>query len=120
MNLGDRNQQSIAVGGLIAAGGFVTIAATWSAVAARLDVPLQMPYLISGSFAGLGLIAVGLTVVNVQVTRRLNARRRQQLDVVLDAARAELAVRTEKAEKPLRRRKANVVGKASRQVAAKG
>jgi len=116
----DRNQTSIGVGALLGIGGFVTIAATWSAVAARLEVPLQMPYLVSGSFAGLGLIAVGVTVVNVQVSRRLNARRRQQLDELLDAARAELAERAARETKPLRRRKTNVVSKASGQITAHG
>ena len=94
------DQTSIAVGVAIVASGFVTIAATWAAVAARLEVPLQMPYLVSGSFTGLGLIAVGATVVNVQVSRRLNARQRQQLDALLDEA--------------------NVVREASSEIAADG
>lgn len=74
------------VGGVLIAAGFATIGLTWSAVAARLQVALQLPYLISGSFAALGLIGVGLTVINVQVARRLNVLRRRQLDQLLDSA----------------------------------
>ncbi|MGH9185215.1 MAG: hypothetical protein ACRD0U_05295 [Acidimicrobiales bacterium] len=93
--LGDSNRTGMVVGALLIVAGFVTIAVTWRAVAARLEVPLQLPYLLSGSFAGLGVIAVGLAVINVQATRRLNAMRRRQLDRLLDEA-AELAARYSK------------------------
>ncbi len=83
------------VGGLLIVAGFVTIAVTWSAVAESLEVPLQVPYVLSGSFAGLAVIAVGLAVINVQATRRLNAIRRRQLDRLLDEA-AEVASRLSK------------------------
>lgn len=90
--LADANRTSIVVGALLVVVGFVTLGLTWKAVAARLEVPLQLPYLLSGGFAGLAVIAVGLAVVNVQATRRINARRRDQLDRLLDEA-ATLAAR---------------------------
>lgn len=85
----DPNQISIAAGAGLVVAGFATIIAAWAALAPKLEVPLQLPYVVSGSFAGLGLIATGLTVINVQVTRRLNARRRDRIDAILDAARGE-------------------------------
>ena len=80
----NRTSTGVAVGLVVT--GFVVLGLTWRAVADRLDVPLQVPYLVSGGFTGLAVIGIGLGLVNVQVTRRINARRRDQLDQVLDAA----------------------------------
>jgi len=70
---------------VLAAAGFGVIAFTWSKVAALTDVAQQMPYIVSGGLAGLGLILVGLMVVNLTVKRREAADRSRQLEEVRDA-----------------------------------
>jgi hypothetical protein len=84
----DVNRTSTGVAVALVVAGFVVLGLTWRAVADRLDVPLQLPYLVSGGFTGLAVIGAGLGLVNVQVTRRINARRRDQLDRLLDEAAA--------------------------------
>ncbi len=84
--LRDPNSSSMVVGALLVIAGLIIIAATWAAVAARLEVPLQMPYLVSGSFGGLAAVGIGLAVINAQVSRRLHAQRQRDLDDLLDAA----------------------------------
>ena len=39
----------------------------WAKVAGRANVALQVPYVISAACTGLGLIAVGLTALNISV-----------------------------------------------------
>lgn len=52
------------------AGGFLLIVLGWNG-AANLDrVPGQVPYLISGGLAGIGLVAGGLTLAVIQELRR--------------------------------------------------
>jgi len=65
--------------------GFGLIAFTWAKVAALTDVSAQVPYVVSGGLAGLGLILVGLLVVNLAVKRREAEDRRRQLEEVRDA-----------------------------------
>ena len=77
---------SMWVGFALLLGGFLAIALAWSGAAALLLVPLQIPYIVSGGFAGLGLIALGLTVLNVQSGRRISADRRRRMDLVLREA----------------------------------
>lgn len=59
--------------------GFGALAFTWSKVAATLSVPLQIPYLASGGFVGLGLVIVGVVIANIAVKRRDNFARLRQL-----------------------------------------
>ena len=59
--------------------GFGALAFTWSKVAATLSVPLQIPYLASGGFVGLGLVIVGVVITNIAVKRRDNFARIRQL-----------------------------------------
>ncbi|MGH2806762.1 MAG: hypothetical protein ACRDKT_05745 [Actinomycetota bacterium] len=59
--------------------GFAALAFTWSKVAATLSVPLQIPYLASGGFVGLGLVIVGVVIANIAVKRRDNFARIRQL-----------------------------------------
>ena len=73
----------------VAALGFVLLALAWGGVAGKDNVALQVPYLVSGGFAGLALIMVGLTVVNVAAKRRDSALREQQIQI-LAAALGEL------------------------------
>lgn len=74
------------VGIAIAAAGFVLIAFAWSKVAGIADnVALQLPYLVSGGLTGLGLVMVGVTVVNVAAKRRDALLRQQQTELLADA-----------------------------------
>jgi hypothetical protein len=73
------------VGLFIAAAGFGLIAFTWSKVAALVNVALQLPYMLSGGFVGLGLVMLGLLVVNVAVKRKEAFDRHRQLEEVREA-----------------------------------
>lgn len=69
--------------GLVVVGlGFVTILFSWIKVAATLDVGRQMPYVVSGAMTGLGLIVVGIAVVDMAVRRQDRIERRQQLSLM--------------------------------------
>lgn len=55
--------------------GLVLLAIAWGRTAALTDVALQVPYVVSAGFTGLGLVAVGLTVVSISA-KRADARER--------------------------------------------
>lgn len=66
--------------GLATAGiGFALLAFGWGRVAGLTNVALQVPYVISAGFTGLGLIAVGCTVLAVQARRQDAAARDKRL-----------------------------------------
>ena len=65
--------------------GFILLAVAWGGVAGEDDVAMQVPYLISGGAVGLGLIMVGLTVVNLAAKRRDAAMRGQQIELLAAA-----------------------------------
>jgi hypothetical protein len=68
--------------------GFAVIAYAWGKVAGIADnVALQMPYLVSGGLAGLGLVMVGVTIINVAAKRRDTQLRQQQTELLGDALR---------------------------------
>ena len=70
----------------IAVLGFVLIAFAWGKVAGIADnVALQMPYLVSGGLTGLGMVMVGVTIVNVAAKRRDALERKQQTQLLADA-----------------------------------
>ena len=75
--------------GLVLA-GFVAIALGWRGAAATLDVPVQVPYLVSGGLAGLALIIGGVVLVLVQLGRREAADERELVAGVLAEAHAVL------------------------------
>ena len=60
--------------------GLGLIGYTWGRVAGLLQVPLQLPYVLSGGLTGLGLVLVGITVVNVTVRRQDGIRRDERVD----------------------------------------
>ena len=72
-------------------GGFAVLGFVWGRVAALTAVPLQLPYLVSGGLTALGLIMVGVLLINIQ-TKLADALRRdrqlQQLGEVLEQIRA--------------------------------
>ncbi len=71
----------------VAAIGFVLILFAWGQSAGETNVALQIPYLISGGMVGLGLILVGVTVVNVAAKRRDALLREQQTGLLASALR---------------------------------
>jgi hypothetical protein len=74
------------VGIVVAAAGFALIFYAWSKVAGIADnVALQMPYLVSGGLTGLGLVMVGVTIINVAAKRRDARLREQQTQLLADA-----------------------------------
>jgi len=73
------------VGLLLAAAGFGLIAFTWGKTAALLDVALQLPYVVSGGLSGIGLVLIGLLVVNLSVKRKEARTRERQLDQLREA-----------------------------------
>jgi hypothetical protein len=88
--------------GLVVAGvGFVLLGVAWAQIAGEAEVYLQLPYLVSAGMTGLGLIMVGLTIVNVSTKRRdalERERQMSQLVSILEEVKAELA------QRPARRR----------------
>ena len=73
------------IGIAVAAAGFVLLAIAWGGVAGKNNVAFQIPYLVSGGLAGLALIMVGLTIVNVASKRRDAALREQQIQLLAAA-----------------------------------
>ena len=72
------------IGIVVVAAGFGIIAYGWSRVAGLLSVPLQMPYMISAGFTGLGLVCLGIGIVAVQAKRQESAARQRHLDEIRD------------------------------------
>ncbi len=70
---------------IIIAVGFGLIAFTWGEVAALVDVSLQLPYVVSGGLTGIGLILLGLLVINLSVKRREAIERSRQLEEIREA-----------------------------------
>ena len=74
------------IGIAVAAVGFGLIFYAWSKVAGIADnVALQMPYLVSGGLTGLGLVMVGVTIINVAAKRRDAQLRQQQTELLANA-----------------------------------
>src|SRR4051794_31956001 len=67
--------------------GFVLIGVAWARVAGLVDVWRQMPYLLSAGLPGLGLVMVGLVIVNVSARRQDSAARARQMASLTDAMR---------------------------------
>ena len=67
------------IGVVLALAGFVLIAVGWGQVAGETEVYLQLPYLVSAGLTGLGLIMVGVTLINLSAKQR-DARRARPTD----------------------------------------
>lgn len=59
--------------------GLALVAYTWLRVADLASVPLQLPWIASGGFSGVGLVVIGALLVNITVKRRESAERRRQI-----------------------------------------
>ena len=73
------------IGVVVAAVGFVMLAYAWGRVAGETELYLQMPYVVSAALAGLGVIMVGLTVVNIASRQQDAAARDRQIEEMLAA-----------------------------------
>jgi hypothetical protein len=74
-------------GVVVAAIGFVMIGIAWAQVAGEVDVWKQMPYLLSAGLPGLGLVMVGLVVINISARRQDGAARARQMAALTEALR---------------------------------
>jgi membrane protein implicated in regulation of membrane protease activity len=61
------------------------LAYTWSRVAGTAIVALQLPYIASGAFAGVGLVIVGVLLIFLGVKRREAWERERRLDALATA-----------------------------------
>lgn len=68
----------IYVGITLTIAGFALLAYTWSRVAGTAVVALQLPFVASGGFGGLGLVVVGVLTISLGVKRR-DAWQRERL-----------------------------------------
>src|SRR5205085_2545706 len=68
------------IGVVLVAAGFALIGYTWARVAGLLNVGLQLPYFASGGLTAIGLILVGLTIVNIAAKHRDAAEQSRQLE----------------------------------------
>jgi len=75
------------IGVVVAAIGFVLLGVAWAKVAGLVDVWKQMPYLLSAGLPGLGLVMVGLVIINVSARRQDGAERARQMAALTEALR---------------------------------
>jgi len=94
--LADPGIQVVGVLALLALGSFGMFVWGWHGVARTIYVPFQLPWMISASVAGLGLLGFSLGAWSIHLGRRQDAAHRAFTeDVVRDAA--ELADRVARA-----------------------
>jgi hypothetical protein len=82
VELGSKGTVYIAIG--LAALGFFAIFLGWNGAAEKDYVEGQIPYVISGAAAGLGLIAAGLAVAVTEARRRDTAKLTGKIDRLLE------------------------------------
>ena len=78
----DRTKMTMQLAVGFTAAGFLLIAIGWNGAAGVDYVQGQLPYLISGGVAGLGLIGLGLMLAIVQELRRTHAETAARLDAL--------------------------------------
>lgn len=67
-------------GVLLCSVGLVLLVVAWGRTAALTNVGLQIPYVVSAGFTGLGLVVVGVTVVSYSAKRADSLERSRQLE----------------------------------------
>jgi hypothetical protein len=73
------------IGLAVTAVGFVLLAIAWGQVAGETEVYLQVPYLVSAAFVGVGVILVGLTALVIAIKEQDAAAHRREVDELLAA-----------------------------------
>jgi hypothetical protein len=76
--------------------GFLLLAAAWRGVAATLFVVLQVPWLVSGAFAGVAVIGTGLALLMIHLSRTEAAAERAALAELQREALGALAVASQR------------------------
>lgn len=76
---------------LLAVAGFAGVVAAWRGAAASLDVAVQLPYIVSGAVGGLAGVGFSVGLLLIQIRRREEARRRAEMQRVVEAAAEVLA-----------------------------
>ncbi len=79
--------------------GLVLLGQGWRGLAATLVVPFQVPFLISGAFAGIALLGTGLGLLIVHLDRTESALERQRVAEVQRGVLALLSVAPEARER---------------------
>ena len=96
-------QAFVVLGGLVVA-GFVMLGLGWRGAAATVYVPLQLPWVVSGSLAGLALVGMGLGAWSIHLGRREDAAHRHAVEtLVRDAAELAEHLRAGRAQAQTRR-----------------
>jgi hypothetical protein len=73
------------IGVAVAVIGFALMGIAWARIAGLVDVWKQMPYLLSAGLPGLGLVMVGLVIINVSARRQDGAARARQMSALAEA-----------------------------------
>lgn len=81
--LRDPGVRAAAVLALIGLAGFVVIGLAWAGAAGKGYVVYQLPWVVSGGMVGIGLIGLGLGLLDVHLWRRQAAVRRAVLGEVV-------------------------------------
>jgi hypothetical protein len=84
--LRDPGAQSVLVLVLLVIAGFVMLGLAWRGAARTIYVPLQMPWVISGGLAGLGLIGFAYGALSIHLGRRQDAVHRAEVEDLVRAA----------------------------------
>lgn len=79
--------------------GVVLLGQGWRGLAATLVVPFQVPFLISGAFAGIALLGTGLALLIAHLDRTEAALERQRVAAVQRGVLALLSVAPEARER---------------------
>jgi hypothetical protein len=91
-NLFDSTKRPVQIGIGLAAGGFVLIVLGWNGAAEVDFTQGQIPYLISGGVAGIGLVLVGVTLLIIHEMKRATAHILAGLERINAAGDATAAV----------------------------
>lgn len=78
--LRDPGVQAAVALGLLAVVGLAMLALAWRGAARTVYVPLQLPWLVSGGMAGLGVLGVALASLHVHLSRRDAAAHRLAME----------------------------------------
>jgi len=91
----DPGIQALIVLAVLAIVGFVMMGLAWRGAARTVYVPLQMPWIVSGVFAGIALVGFALGAASIHLGRRDDAVHRAEVeDLVRSAATLAEELRT--------------------------